>query len=91
MSEEVALLARIDGSGEQLPDPRGLWQFTAALSTKLQRDLNHIGVRSFIPTGAPVARTQEPENYDLVLPRIRNAPGWPASPEAHLAQTNLLF
>jgi len=31
VSEEVALLARIDGSGEQLPDPRGLWQFTAAL------------------------------------------------------------
>ena len=25
------MLARIDGSGEQLPDPRGLWQFTAAL------------------------------------------------------------
>ena len=26
-----------------------------ALSTKWQRDFNHIGVRSFIPTGAPVS------------------------------------
>src|SRR6516165_841749 len=31
-----------------------------ALSTKWQRDFNHIGVRSFIPTGAPLLNDSWP-------------------------------
>ena len=47
----------------QFADPQQLGRRTSgtlvALSTKWQRDFNHIGVRSFIPTGAPVSTHPE--------------------------------
>ena len=40
--------------------------------SNLQRDLNNIGVRSFILTGAPINRT--PYKFGLVPPKLDSAP-----------------